>query len=163
MASKYCMSTSSWYSENLRNEIDKMEIINNIFVYKSMSFYTESEHGQCTLPVHPVMLDVMTEKMYVYGLVEEPFLIQIGKSQDVTIILQIHLNNGFLVNEQDDEFVYALAILGRFGNREGAKVTLKKFMEKKEEKLRRQPASFHSFLLKHTRQYFEMKIHNILQ
>ena len=98
MASKYYVPTSSWYSENLINEIDKMEIINNIFVYKSKSFYTESEHGQCTLPVHPVMLDVLTEKMY-DGSVEEPILIQIAKCLDVTIILQIHLNNGFLVNE----------------------------------------------------------------
>ena len=162
MASKYYVPTSSWYSENLINEIDKMEIINNIFVYKSISFYTESEHGQCTLAVHPVMLDVLTEKMY-DGSVEEPILIQIAKCLDVTIILQIHLNNGFLVNKQDHEFVYAIAILGRFGNREEAKVTLKKFMEKEEEKIRRKPASFHRFLLKHTRQYFEMKIQNILQ
>ena len=163
MASKFYVPISSLYCENLRNEIDKMKIMNNIFVCKSTYIREpESEAGQCTIPVHPAMLDVLTEKMY-DGSVEEPILIQIAKCLDVTIILQIHLNNGFLVNKQDHEFVYAIAILGRFGNREEAKVTLKKFMEKEEEKLRCQPASFHRFLLKHTRQHFEMKIQNISQ
>ena len=144
-----------------------MNIINKVYLYRGKDIV---ELG-CIMPVYPVMLDALTEKHYYdddEDPIEDPILLRVGKSQNVTISVEIYLNNGCLDEEKHDhELVYAIGIAGENSGR--AEFTLMNILQIEEEKFRRQlafgqPSYYYKFYYRdHTREYFEMKIQNVMK
>ena len=158
MASKICMPSCRSYSAKMKeNNFDKMGILNNLVIHRGSKFkeVTSQEINESAIPVHPLLLDILTDQEDDDGICED-IMIQFGKTWDVSIVVQIRWNMAL------HEFAYAIVII-----EDGVLATLAfmEIMEKKEEKFhqRADPASCRFLTTIYSRNYFEMKIHQLLK
>ena len=148
------------YYEKMKDDIYKLKIINELVLHQG----TKSVMNQTKIPVHPVMLDVLTDQDYGGDAGEPmPILIHVGKSRDVTIVVQFFWT-GFLNEEYEDEYVFAIGIVGDLFDREEAKVKLMEIMNEMEEKFPHKTVAASRFLTKNYNcHYFEKKIRHLLK
>ena len=153
-------------SEKKKIDVSKMAMIN----FMELHHYSQGDvshllqygplqdTNKVLVPVSPIMLDVLTERNY-HDKGEKNIIERIGSSRDVTLHLQIHLDE---LGEEEDNLVYAIAIVGSDHERERVKHELMETIETEDEKLRR-PATLQKFQSRHLcKKYFVSKLDNLL-